>query len=81
MVAEGMFPNELFVLVAASGAYVDARKVRLSQERPRGNEQVRGQVLAFLISEEQDEALIELPGEPVVGGLRTWISKQELTAA
>lgn len=80
-VSTGLFPSEFFVLVAASGVYVDANKVQLSKGKPYGEVEVPGRVLAYLVNEEQDRALVELVGEPVVGGLRTWVPKEELSAA
>lgn len=80
-VSTGLFPSEFFVLVAASGVYVDAKKVQLLKGRPDGQAEVPGRVLAYLVNEEQDRALVELVGEPVVGGLRTWVRKEELSAA
>lgn len=45
---------------------------------PQRGMEVEGEVVAYLIDQERDRALIELPGEPVVGGLRTWIPTAEL---
>ncbi|MBM3774592.1 MAG: hypothetical protein FJW37_05450 [Acidobacteria bacterium] len=38
-------------------------------------------VIAYLVEEKSDQALIELPGEPVVGGLRAWVPKTDLVYA
>ena len=34
-----------------------------------------------LLKEKSDKALIELPGEPVVGGLRAWVPKADVAYA
>lgn len=80
-VSNGLFPSEFFVLVAGSGVYVDAKKVQLPKGQPQGQGEVPGRVLAYLVDEEQVRALVELIGEPVLGGLRTWVAKEELSAA
>jgi len=51
------------------------------KENPRDGDEVQGRVIACLIKEESDRALIELPGEPVVGGLRAWVPKADLVFA
>ena len=48
---------------------------------PHTGDKVKGQVLAYFIEERNDQVLIELPGEPVVGGLRAWVSRGDLTYA
>lgn len=79
-VSEGLFNSEFYIMFSDSGAYVDARQVKL-----RGtltpNTTTPGYVLAYLVEEQDDSALVEVSGEPVVGGLRAWVSKEELQAA
>lgn len=67
-------------MVDNSSAFVSRENVRV-EKVPEGNRQVDGQVLAYLIDEEKDKALIQLPGEPVVGGLRAWVPRSALAAS
>jgi hypothetical protein len=75
----GNFETEFYVMVDKSSAFVSRDNVRVDRP-PEGDRQVDGQVLAYLIAEEKDKALVQLPGEPVVGGLRTWVNKSALAA-
>ncbi len=81
-VSLGMFETEFYVMTRDSSAYVDRKNVRVKKPPEQGTE-VEGEVLAYLIDEGggKEEALVEIPGEPVVGGLRTWVPKSLLTAA
>ncbi len=76
-VSLGNFETEFYVMVDKSSAFVSRDSVRVDRP-PEGNRQVDGQVLAYLIAEEKDKALVQLPGEPVVGGLRAWVNKSAL---
>lgn len=72
-VLPGLFDTELYVLVnGASSAYVNAGRVRFVGT-PAHNTPVDGTVLAYVITKRGDESLIELPGQPMVGGLRSWV--------
>ena len=61
-------------------AYVDSINVKVSSP-PSKEGEVKGEVLVYLIEEKNDQALIEIAGEPVVGGLRTWVPIKELAFA
>jgi hypothetical protein len=50
-------------------------------QSPQNGDEVEGQVIAYLVEEKSDHALIELPGEPVVGSLRAWVPKADLAFA
>jgi hypothetical protein len=78
-VSAGMFDSEAYVILGSVSALVDKRNVKT--ESPLNGVAVAGAVRVYLIDERRDEALIELPGEAVVGGLRTWVPKASLTAA
>lgn len=78
-VSPGFFSREVLVMVAGSSAYVDRDSVRTSGD-PRAGE-VDGLVSVYLIRATEDQALIELPGQPVVGGARTWVAKGLLSPA
>lgn len=80
-VLPGLFDTEFYVLVSrSSSAYVAQRNVKLGKSPELGQE-VDGQVLAYLINQERTRSLVELPGEPVVGGLRTWVPNEMVAAA
>jgi hypothetical protein len=69
----GLFEGEFYVLInGLSSAYVTEANVRANGTPEHGVE-VDGEVLAYIISRREDQSLIELPGEAVVGGLRTWV--------
>jgi hypothetical protein len=72
-VLPGLFDSELFVLInGSSSAYVTRNSVKIDRT-PKHGAQVDGQVLVYIVSQEKDRSLIEVSGEPVVGGLRTWV--------
>ena len=81
-VSLGLFESEFYVRLIESSAYVDRSNVRVKAV-PESGREVEGEVLAYLIQENENtnQALVELPGEPVVGGLRSWVPKSLLTAA
>jgi hypothetical protein len=73
-VSRGFFGNEYYVVVGDSSAFVDHSNVTFESTPERGK-QVEGKVLAYIVTEEPERALVELPGQAVVGGLRTWVPK------
>lgn len=80
-VSRGMFDSEFYVMIGDSAAaYVDERNVRVKSRPKEHAAEVDGEVLVYLVAQRDNEALVELPGEPVVGSPRTWVSKQLLTA-
>lgn len=80
VVSAGLFESEFYVTVRDSAVYVDRDKVRV-HPAPHNGDKVKGQVVAYFIEEKSDQVLIELPGEPVVGGLRAWVPRDDLTYA
>jgi len=78
-VSRGFFRGELLVIVAGSSAYVNRDNVKTTGDPASG--EVDGLVSAYVIKRRGDEALIELPGQPVVGGARTWVPTSFLSAA
>src|SRR5438105_15855411 len=76
-VSQGLFDSEFYVVVKDSSAYVDRVNVQVSRA-PHNGDEVEGKVIAYLVEEKNDQALIELPGEPVVGSLRAWVPKADL---
>ena len=79
-VLPGLFSTEYYVLLRDSSYYVHRNNVRVSNE-PTVGHSVTGQVFGYVIEREPGRALVQLPGEPVVGGLRTWVEDSALTAA
>lgn len=73
-ISPGFFDNEFYVIIVENGSavFVDISKVKL-ERAPEKGEEVDGLVQAYVIKRKSDQALIELPGEAVVGGLRTWV--------
>lgn len=75
-VLPGFFDSEYLVGVGEdpdkSSAFVDRDEVRVDTPPKSGSPTV-GEVRAYVIEEEADRILIELTGEPVVGGLRSWV--------
>jgi hypothetical protein len=79
-VSLGFFDTEFYVVIGDSSVFVDRQNVTITKMPERGSE-TEGEVRAYLVTEAKDRALIELPGEPVVGGLRTWIPKSLFSTA
>lgn len=79
-VSRGFFGSEYYVIVGDSSAFVDESNVKLKESPAKGQE-VDGSVLAYLVKEEDQRALVELPGQAVVGGLRTWVPRATLAIA
>jgi len=70
--AAGYFENEFYVNVGNCSAIVDRMHVSISVE-PRQNREGQGFVHVYVIKQSSDQFLVEIPGEPVVGSLRTWV--------
>jgi hypothetical protein len=80
-VHRGLFDTEYYVLVNGSSAhYVSRNNVQVSRP-PEGPEAVDGQVRAYLIQRNKDKSLVQLPGEAVLGGQRTWVRTSALLRA
>jgi hypothetical protein len=79
-VSQGLFESEFYVTVRDSSVYIDRANVEVRHD-PSNGDKVVGRVLAYLVKVESDKALIELPGEPVLGGLRAWVPKEDLVYA
>jgi hypothetical protein len=76
----GFFKTEFYVIVDESAAFVSRESVKVDRE-PAPDNAVDGQVLVYVVQEEKDRALVQLPGEVAVGGLRTWVPTAALAAA
>jgi len=78
--ATGFFDEEVYVLVGSSSAIVSRNNVRIIAE-PKPNVQGKGEVCVYVLEQALDKLLVELPGQAVVGGLRTWVPMADLSAA
>lgn len=81
-VSPGFFQDGILCGATGSSGFVNRTHMRVRQE-PAVEEEVEGEVLAYVINEpeDRDEILVELSGEPVVGGLVSWVPKTPLAAA
>jgi hypothetical protein len=79
-VSRGFFDSELLVMVAGSSAYVNRENVKTTVDPPQTGE-IDGFVSAYVIKTSGDKALIEIPGQAVVGGARTWVPRSALSGA
>jgi hypothetical protein len=77
----GLFDSEYYVLVNGSSAYHVHRDNVQVKSAPKAEEAVKGLVRAYLIDKEGGKTLVQLPGEPAVGGLRTWVEDEALQPA
>ena len=77
----GLFDQELYVLInGSSSAYVRSTLVFGLSGSPTHETEVDGRVFGYLIKKNETESLIELMGEPIVGGLRTWVPNTQVSA-
>jgi len=79
-VLPGLFNTEYYVLLSGASYYVHRDNVKVAVEPTVGGS-VAGLVLGYVIEREANRALVQLPGEVVVGGLRTWVDNSALSAA
>ncbi len=79
VIASGFFDNELYVTVGDSSAIVSRGNVQVTRE-PQDQKDGRGKVCVYIIERKADRLLVEIPGQPVVGGLRTWIDRGHTSA-
>jgi len=79
-VSLGFFETEFYVVINDSSAFVDRKNV-LVDRVPSRNVEVEGKVLAYVVAEKADKALVEIPGQAVVGGLRTWVPSKAFEPA
>lgn len=79
VLAPGFFDNELYVIVGDSSAIVSRHDVKVTHE-PKDQMDGQGKVCVYVIERKADRLLIEIPGQPVVGGLRTWIHQEHSSA-
>jgi len=74
----GFFSSEYYVKLSTGDAYmVDRNNVNVDREPQSRTEEVKGKVVAYIVDQTPSALLVELPGEPVAGGLRSWIPKND----
>ncbi len=77
-VSQGFFGSEFYVRLRNGDAYiVDRADVRVDRVPQSRSHEVEGKVFAYVVEEKGSEVLVELSGEPVAGGLRTWVAKDD----
>jgi hypothetical protein len=76
-----LFSNEYYVMVnGSSGYYVSREDVTVIQP-PSSDKPVDGFVLGYIVEQAGSKTLVQLSGEPAVGGLRTWVEATDVKAA
>jgi hypothetical protein len=77
----GLFDTEYYVLVNGSSAYyVNKQNVQVSEE-PQPDKSVNGRVRGYVVERQPNKTLVQLTGEAVVGGLRTWVESDAVQVA
>jgi hypothetical protein len=77
-VSRGFFSSEYYVKLSTGDAYiVDRNNVTVDREPQSRTEEVKGKVVAYVVDQNASSLLVELPGAPVAGGLRSWIPKND----
>lgn len=77
----GLFDSEYYVTVNGSAAYYVNRTNVYVKTEPAPNKPVEGKVRGYVVDVKGDKTLVQLPGEVVVGGLRTWVESKAVYAA
>ncbi len=82
LVSRGFFPCEYYVQIPTApkpvSAFVWTGNVRVKAPPVKSGDEMAGEVYVYVIDRTPSDALIELPGTPVVGGLRTRIPTARL---
>jgi hypothetical protein len=74
----GFFSSEYYVRLSTGDAYiVDRSNVTVEHEPQNRTEEIIGKVVAYIIDQNPTALLVELPGAPVAGGLRTWVPRND----
>jgi hypothetical protein len=81
-VLPGLFENEYYVLVNGSSAYyVNKANVLHLAGSPSAEHPVDGQVLGYIVEKGSGKTLVQVPGEAVLGGIRTWVEDEAIAVA
>jgi hypothetical protein len=81
LVAPGFADTEYYVMVPDGPAAYVSRDLVTVQRPPSEGSEVEGSVEVYVLEQGERDTLIELPGEPVVGGLRTRVDNSRLFAS
>lgn len=74
----GFFSSEYYVKLSTGDAYIVDRSNVIVERGPQNRtEEVGGKVVVYVIDQNPTALLVELPGAPVAGGLRTWIPRND----
>jgi hypothetical protein len=80
-VEPGLFKTEYLVWVLRQFSFYTDRQDVQVQQPPAKGQTVKGQVRAYLVEERNGEAVIEMTGTPVEGGIRISVPKAITHAA
>jgi hypothetical protein len=80
-VARGFADSEFYVMVPGGPAAYVSRDLVSVEAVPIEGAEVPGHVQVYVLERGEDDALIELPGQPVIGGLRARVDKSLLLSA
>ena len=80
-VSPGLSDSEYYVLVNGSAAYYVNRGNVIVDSVPTIGQLLEGRVRGYEIQRANNQILVQLPGEAVVGGLRTWVDSDRVSAA
>src|SRR5436305_103970 len=81
-VLPGLFENEYYVMVNGSSAYYVSREsVVKVYGTPEAGKPVDGLVLGYIVESSGGKTLVQLPGEAALGGMRTWVESEAVSAA
>ena len=79
-VSPGLFESEYFVRVNGRSAYYVNRANVQVNPQPTTEQAVAGRVRGYKVDQLDNLTLVQLPGEVVTGGLRTWVENDAVFA-
>ena len=79
-VLPGLFDSEYFVRVNGRSAYYVNRANVQVNPQPSAEQVVDGKVRGYKVDQRDNQTLVQLPGEAVTGGLRTWVENDAVFA-
>ena len=74
ILSTGFFDGEFYATVGASSAIVNRADVKVERE-PDDQNDGSGKLCVYVIDRQENRVLVEIPGQAVVGGLRTWVQE------
>ena len=79
-VSAGLFESEYFVRVNGQSAYYVNRANVQVNPQPTAEQVIAGRVRGYKVDQRDNLILVQLPGEVVTGGLRTWVENDAVFA-